>query len=52
MGDGDEAVEALQNEAEMLKSKLLIERSKVSEKNCKYNIYELVLFLMVRLFLE
>lgn len=35
MGDGDETIEALQKEAELLKAKLLIERSKVSDKTCK-----------------
>lgn len=33
MGDGDETIETLQKEAELLKAKLLIERSKVSDKN-------------------
>ena len=36
MGDGDEVVEALQKEAELLKSKLQIERSKVTDKSCEY----------------
>ena len=35
MSDQVEDVEVLQREAEQLKSKLLAERSKVSDKSCK-----------------
>lgn len=44
MGDGDEVVEALQKEAELLKAKLLIERSKVTDKSCKLMIVDVVPF--------
>lgn len=38
MGDEEGGVEALQKEAEQLKAKLMVERSKVSDKSCMYSL--------------